>query len=218
MPKVLKIALLVLMCTTLATVALLTLERRRAGAGFDPLMPDDHVRTLSIPEFTLTAQDSTALTRDTLKGRVTIADFIFTHCPFICPTLTGKMKELSIQLGDTPVRFLSVSVDPMNDTPARLTEYAKENNADLARWTFATGEMATVKSIVTGGLKFDLEEDAEQPIKLPDGSFMNNIRHPSWLALIGPDAQVLGIYLASVPEDMQALEQRARAAAARIKK
>lgn len=218
MPKALKIALLVLMCTTLATVVLLTLERQRAGRGPSPLTPDDRVRTLSIPEFSLTAQDNSPVTRASLTGRVTIVDFIFTHCPFICPTLTGKMKELSLQLADTPVRFLSVSVDPKNDTPARLAEYAKDNNADLLRWTFATGEMATVKSIVNGGLKFDLEEDAKQPIKLPDGSFMNNIRHPSWLALIGPDAQVLGVYLASVPEDMQALEQRARAAANQLGK
>jgi protein SCO1/2 len=222
MPKILKVLVVVVMLSTLATVVLLQRERVRSSAAqsgttnahahADPLRPDDRLKTLSIPDFALTTQDEQPITREALKGRITIVDFIFTHCPFICPTLTARMSELSATLSDTGVRFLSVSVDPKHDTPARLREYAKLHSADTSRWTFATGPIETVRSIVTGGLKFDLGDDPSLTVNLPDGTTMNNIRHPSWLALIGPNAEVLGIYLAAVPEDMAELERRARAA------
>lgn len=216
MPKILKILVVLVVLSSLSMVGLILSDRARAN---DALKPDDAAVGLSIPEFALTAQDGTTFTRAALaSGQVTIVDFIFTHCPFICPTLSRTMAALASDLKDTDVRFLSISVDPERDTPARLTEYARGFAADTRRWTFATGDRAIIKSIVTDGLKFELSEVENQPINLPDGTTMNNIRHPSWLALVGPRGEVLGIYRSSEPADMEALKRKARAAALAARK
>jgi protein SCO1/2 len=212
MPKVLKILIVLVVLSSFATVGLIVAERTRSSA--DALLPDPSATGLSIPDFTLTAQDGTTFTKAALaSGQVTVVDFFFTSCPFICPTLTSTMYSIANDLRDTPVRFLSISVDPKRDTPERLTEYAKQHSADLRRWTFATGNIDTIRSIITGGLKFELSEVPNQPINLPGGETMNNIRHPSWLALIGPKGEVLGIYRSSEPGDVEMLKRKARAAA-----
>lgn len=193
-----------------------------AGAGVGALVPDPLVAGMRIPEFALTTQEGKALTRADLLGKITIADFMFTHCPFICPLLTAKMNEMCTKLGQEPqaaefVRFLSFSVDPAHDTPARLTEYAKERELDTSRWTFATGEFEVVKRIATDELKFALETDTRTPpFALPDGTTMSNIVHPQHFVLIGPEAEVLGIFAAKDDAQVAELMRRAKAAAAEL--
>src|SRR5437764_231020 len=98
-----------------------TLRRADAPAPASRvLQPDPASIGLSVPEFSLTDQDGVPRTQALLDGRVTIIDFIFTHCPFACPTMTMEMKKLADELAGSPVRFASFSVDPARDTPQRL--------------------------------------------------------------------------------------------------
>ena len=87
--------------------------------------PEPPPTLLEVPAFELTSQAGDAFGSEQLQGEVWIANFIFTRCPTICPLLTSQMKGLTDSLADTPVRFVSFSVDPANDTPAVLTEYAE---------------------------------------------------------------------------------------------
>ncbi len=180
--------------------------------GAAALLPDKPVAGIRLPEFALATQDDKPYSRKNLQGDITIVDFMFTRCPFICPLLTAKMKHMTERLQGTGVRFLSVSVDPERDTPAALREYASAYGADLTRWTFATGDWATVKSIVTDSLGFNLEEDPKTTIPLPGGGTMNNISHPGAFSLIGPDGELLGIYSAKDDPQVQRLIDRARLA------
>jgi cytochrome oxidase Cu insertion factor (SCO1/SenC/PrrC family) len=182
-----------------------------AGSG-RALRPSEDVRGLAIPEFTLVDQAGRKVTRDALLGKVTVMDFFFSHCPFACPELTAKMADLTVALRDVPVSFVSISVDPQRDTPDRLAEYARENKADTRVWTFLTGEMATVRDIVSTNLKFLLEDDTSRTITLPDGSSMSNITHPTRFVLVGPNAEVLDIF-GSDDLSLEALKARARDAA-----
>jgi protein SCO1/2 len=197
--------------------ALLFLAIRRQGAasGSPPLVPDPIVQGLRIPDFTLTDQDGRAVTQELLEGRITILDFIFTDCPFVCPGMTLEMTRLHERLADTPVRFLSISVNPRRDTPDRLLAYARRNNADTSRWSFLTGDYSVVEGIVTS-IGFDLREDRSRRVMLDDGSTMPNITHPSKLLLVGPDRQVLGWYEFAWEEETRRLAARARAAAAEL--
>lgn len=211
------VTLAVFLCSGAALLALRSGMRGTGDTSADPLTPDARVSSLSVPDFTLVDQDGRTVNQDIFKGRVTVVDFFFTHCPFVCPVLTTVMKDVQRELQDTPVRLLSISVDPDHDTPEVLRAYAKDHGADESRWTFLTGERTTVSNIVQNGLQFALGEDPSRPIKLEDGTSMNNVVHPSWFALIGPDRRVLGVYLATVPEDVEALVKRARAAASNLK-
>jgi cytochrome oxidase Cu insertion factor (SCO1/SenC/PrrC family) len=183
----------------------------------DPTMPDNFVSELVIPSFKLVDQDGKPVSNEIFSGCVTVIDFVFTHCPFICPTLTGTMSSMADKLAGTPVRFASFSVDPERDTPERLREYARLNGIDLARWAFITGDKAVIWGILNDGIKWAIEERPEQVIDLPDGTKMSNIRHPAWLALVGPDGRLLS--MCTDIQDQAQLEKftaRARAAAERL--
>ena len=176
------------------------------------LAPTPGLEDLSVPDFTLTTQDGRSFTREDFINRLTVVNFIFTNCPFICPTLTQKMKTLQTNVGSLGVRLVSISVDPTHDTPETLRAYAQRLGADPAVWTFLTGDFETARAISEGGLRLALSIDRTRPITLGDGTVMNNVAHTGKLVLIGPDARVIGMYSGLDAADVQRLEQRIRLA------
>lgn len=200
------------------TMAVISGVRLLETRSTNPLTPDRGMDALSIPAFTLTDHTGDSVTRDALTGRVTVLNFFFTHCQSVCPPMQRNMREAQRRLSDSSVRFMSVSVDPKRDTPKRLREYASQLNAELDAWTFATGEEQTIERIIRDGLLLAKpQKSPQQTIPLPDGGEMNNILHPSRLALIGPDAQVLALYNGLDREDVARLVERALAAAEALK-
>lgn len=230
MPRVLKILAIVLLVTSAISAFLLVRARSLRldnPSAANPLVPEDRVKGLFVPDFTLTAPDGKAVTNEVFKGRVTVVDFFFTHCPFICPTLTAKMAELAQMLKGVPnARFLSISVDPEHDTPERLGVYAREHargpSGPEERWTFATAHgqadaEADLRRLVTDGLKFDLGADAKNMINLPGGGQMANVRHPPYFVVVGPKGEVLDIFTPTIPGELEAAAARVRAVAERVK-
>jgi protein SCO1/2 len=117
---------------------------------------------LSIPSFALTDQDGRAVDQSLFDGRVTILDFIFTNCPFACPMMTASMIQVAGELEKSPVRFVSISVDPAHDSPERLREFAARMELAPPRWTFLTGDKTTIVRIVHDALQFELQPDTER--------------------------------------------------------
>lgn len=92
------------------------------------------------PEFKLTAQDGKEFDSTSLKGSVYVVDFFFTNCKGICPTLQKNMKVVQEAFKDNPdVKLVSISVDPKNDTVAKLAAEAKKIGADTGQWTWTVG-------------------------------------------------------------------------------
>ena len=100
----------------------------------------------SIDDFSFINQDNETITKDSLTGSIYVANFFFTSCPSICPTMTRNMSYLQDKLSVFPnIRFLSHTVDPVNDTPEKLRSYVslmqqKNINIDLSNWDFVTGD------------------------------------------------------------------------------
>jgi protein SCO1/2 len=100
----------------------------------------------TIGDFSFINQDSIIITRDSLLGSIYVANFFFTSCPTICPTMTRNMSYLQDKLSVYPnIRFLSHTVDPYNDTPEELSNYVrlmqqKNVSIDLTNWDFVTGD------------------------------------------------------------------------------
>ncbi|TVQ32860.1 MAG: SCO family protein [Phycisphaeraceae bacterium] len=179
------------------------------------LAPDPNMDMLSILDFELVNQDGSPVTRDIFEGNITVLDFFFTHCPFVCVPMSRNMLHAQSQLAGTDVRFVSISVDPENDTPERLREYASELGADLSTWTFLTGDFDAANRMVREGLLLsELAPNPDQPINLPDGDTMSNIMHPSHFILVGPDVGVLGLYRGIDRDSVDDLIDRARRAVA----
>jgi len=189
-----------------------------------PQQPDDPLslaragqRTtgMRIPDFTLIDQNSNEKTRAIFEGRWTVLEFMFSHCVLACPVMTGNMTVLQDLLKGTDVRLVSISVDPVHDTPERLRRYAAEFGADPERWTFLTGDAATVERIVTEALGFALVEDADMQIDLPGGGKMANIIHPTRFFLVNPQGEVVMMFDGMNDEEVRELARvAARMAAA----
>lgn len=104
---------------------------------------------VNLADAPLTDQDGrqVRLKSDVMTGRIVVVDFIYTTCTTICPIFTATMSSLQDKLADVPSRdlqLISMTVDPLRDTPPRLKAYAGKHNARLDNWSFLTGTKADV--------------------------------------------------------------------------
>jgi protein SCO1/2 len=86
---------------------------------------------------------------DLIAGRIVIMNIIFTGCRSSCPIIMGRLVELQDLLGPkrSDVSILSISVDPVLDTPQTLHAYADSLQAKDG-WYFLTGEKAAVDTVL----------------------------------------------------------------------
>lgn len=156
-----------------------------------------------VPEFSLIERSERKATRDDFLGRVSVFGFVFTSCPSTCKMVTGVMARLRSEL-PREVRMASVSVDPINDTPAVLREYARQYGADADAWWFLTGDRNEVYDLIRNGFKLEVHENpmVKRPTDEP-------ITHSSRLALVDKRGRIRGYYDASDPTAIDALKRRA---------
>ncbi len=117
---------LVLAVATAATVS-------RSSVSYEP------------PVVTMVRADgkSVSLPRELDDGRPVLLNFIFTTCSSICPLTSRTLEEFQHKLGAeaAKVHMMSISIDPEQDTPARLREYARKFHAG-PEWQYYTGTVA----------------------------------------------------------------------------
>ncbi len=110
----------------------------------------------TIPPVTLVRSDgkSISLPDELNDGRPVVMNFVFTTCTTICPLLSQTFERLQSKLGAerNKVHIVSISIDPEEDTPERLTEYAKRYNAG-PEWQHYTG---TVQAVVATERAFNV--------------------------------------------------------------
>jgi len=99
---------------------------------------------------------------DALRGKVVLISFIYTNCTDICPILMHNLSDVQNSLGDRfgkDVFFVSISVDPEDDTPEELMKYAGRYNARPG-WTFLTGPKKDVDAVIRrfGEFQEDFED------------------------------------------------------------
>jgi protein SCO1/2 len=73
---------------------------------------------------------------------------IYTTCKAACPRLTADMRNIEDKIPvdlKEDVQYVLVSIDPVNDTPKRLKEFAKENYIDTEQWTLLQGTESGVR-------------------------------------------------------------------------
>jgi protein SCO1/2 len=144
-----------------------------------------------IPHFQLTSQNGQPFDSRTLKGKIWVADFIYTTCPGPCPRMTSQMREVQDAVSKiSDVRLVSFTIDPANDTPAVLAAYAKVHGASPVLWYFLTGPIPTLQM---------LDRDA---FKL--GNIDGTLQHSTRFVLVDRQGQIRGYYdtsdAASIPQ------------------
>ena len=221
MPRIMKYLLIgsaSVLCLGIAALLALSASSRSAvqrvvDAATDPLTPRQGFEEMQIPAFSGRTQDDKAADESIFDGHVTVLSFIFTHCPLACPAMTSTVKGIADELKSESVRFVTISLDPANDTPARLKEWGENYKADFARWTFINAGPGVHKHILQDVFKEHLEPDPAFQIAIDGGKTMDNIVHPTAIYLIGPDRKIIDRFASKRAEEVSSLIQRARMAA-----
>ena len=139
-----------------------------------------------IPHFELTERTGAKVSDATLRGKVWVAGFIFTHCEGQCPLISKEMQKIEKRLRTRDkFRLVSISVDPENDTPEELAQYATKWQADPFRWLFLTGAREDISSLVQQGFRLAAVGGA---------SGEGDIIHSDKLVLVDGGGRIRGYY------------------------
>lgn len=159
-----------------------------------------------LPEFSLIDQDQQPFSRKSMEGDLWVSAFVFTHCRSTCPRLTAHMKGLQTRVSDVPsAHFVSVSVDPRNDTPEVIKAYMTKNELDETNWRFVTGDEDEIRHVVVDGFRVPIGDEDSRAAGADD------IMHSNSFVLVDEKAQVRGYYranndgIADLERDLRAL-------------
>lgn len=86
-----------------------------------------------------------------LAGRPVLLNFVFAGCSSVCPLQVKDLAALHDALPPAvkaQVRFVSVTVDPLSDTPQALAAYARRMGAERPGWAFVTGRPEVVGTLL----------------------------------------------------------------------
>ena len=177
---------------------------RRSAAATPTALPN----LTEVPDFSLTNQRGASISRKDLIGAPWIANTFFTTCRTICPSLMNKVAYLHAA-SDTmspPVRFISITVDPDNDTSAALAIYRQQWGA-LGRWDMLTGDFDAIRHLVVDGFQTAMGQSTV------DETGTRDITHSGKLYLVDADGMVRGYYASddlgvkSILADLQRIAQ-----------
>jgi protein SCO1 len=111
-------------------------------SGFELLKPGERV-----PNTGFTDQDGRKRPFNSFEGQTLVVTFIYTRCPMptFCPLMDRQFAAIQKKLKEDAalgrrVHLVSVSFDPLTDTPPVLKRHAQKLDADPAMWTFLTGD------------------------------------------------------------------------------
>ena len=157
-----------------------------------------------LPAFTLTDQSGRPFGSRELRGKVWVADFIFTACQQACPLLSERMAEVGKRARHLGPDFhlVSISVDPERDTPERLAAYAARYGANPIAWSFLTGPEQAIQATVVEGFKVGAGK--ERSGGADGGPGFWEIFHGEKLVLVDRQLRIRG-YFDATPEGIDKL-------------
>ncbi len=158
----------------------------------------------AVPDFALTERTGKTLTLSDLRGKIWLADFIYTACKDTCPLESASMAQLQSDLVGESFRLVSFSVDPERDTPAVLARYADLFHADPARWFFLTGKKTDVYRLVQEGFHLSAIPIDEPP------HVEGEVFHDAHFILVDGSAQIRGYYESNDPAALKRLAADAK--------
>ena len=111
-------------------------------------------------------QEGRAFDAAGLVGRTVLVHFVYTGCSTVCPVQTRALAEVQRQLPPASrqrVHLLSISLDPLSDTPKALKAYALGMGADLSGWSLVTGRPADIERLSEALRLFRPGPDVRRP-------------------------------------------------------
>jgi protein SCO1/2 len=147
----------------------------------------------TVHPFELVERSGKSMSREDLKGKVWIANFIFTHCGQQCPQISGEMKRLQKRFSHKDnLRLVTFTVDPERDSAQELSEYAQKWGADPKKWLFLTGKKNDLQNLIQNGFHLSAGEPLLAGVataKSPD-----TMTHSMRFVLVDAASQIRGYY------------------------
>ena len=162
-----------------------------AKAGASQVLREPLPVLAQIADFSLTNQNDATVSLADLRGRVWIADIIFTTCPGPCLRMTRQMKELQDALPTSDqTKLVSLTTNPDYDTPGILRAYGTRNGANTNRWMFLTGTKKQINNLAVDSLKLSAVEKKPEERVSPEDLWV----HSTIFVLMDKHAQLRGVY------------------------
>ena len=138
------------------------------------------------PKFTLTDQRGDLFSSEDLEGQIYVVEFFFTTCPSICPIMTQNLLQVqSAFADDSGISLVSISINPVYDTPEVLTNYAKKYGITHPNWHLLTGDQDRIYQMANKGFNLYVGPGAEI-----DGGF----EHSGFFALVDGQGNIRSRY------------------------
>lgn len=153
----------------------------------------------TVDNFQATTQDKETMTASDLEGEWWVANFMYTNCTMVCPTMTPNLIRVQTDLEELGLdtQIISFSIDPDYDTPQVLKEYAEEYQIDLSNWNFLTGyDFDEIQ---------DLSENTFKTVLADGGPDGHEFVHSTYVFLINPDGEVIKQYDGISEDELQTL-------------
>lgn len=141
-----------------------------------------------VPEFELISENGQRFGSKDLKGRVYLANFIFSRCPTVCPKMLKDLETVQKRVKGTgqKVAIVSFTVDPEFDNEKVLFDLARKHDANPFTWTFLTGsDKDEMFKLYRDGFKVGVEQN-------PKNLF--DIAHSEKIVLVDEVNRVRGYY------------------------
>ena len=168
-----------------------------ASSGFELLKPGEPV-----PDANFVDQNGKKRAFRSFKGAPVLMTFIYTKCPMptFCPLMDQHFATIQKKLKDDPalkgrVHLVSVSFDPIVDTPPVLKVHAQKLGADLTTWTFLTGDRDDIDRFAA---RFGVSVARSQ-------TDQRDITHNLRTALVDPNGNLVKVYIGNEWTPDQAL-------------
>lgn len=152
----------------------------------------------TIGDFSFLNQDSILIDQHFIEGKIHVANFIFTSCGSICPSMTSNMKLVNDSLSDDHnLVFLSYSVTPWIDKPSILKKYRVLNGIKNTNWHFLTGSKSAIYELARKS--YFAEED------LGFSKDSTEFLHTEHFILVDKTKRIRGIYNGTLALEMHHL-------------
>lgn len=156
----------------------------------------------TLPEFSFTERTGKEYGSKDLRNKVWVGSFIFSSCTAQCPLIITQLQKIQgfLRFKDN-FRIISFTLDPITDTPQRLSIYADNAKADPFKWLFLSAENKKTQALVQKGFMLPSVESEKAE---------GDIVHSSKLVLVDGGGRVRGYYDSLEPIEMKRLLKDAK--------
>jgi protein SCO1 len=141
-----------------------------------------------VPDYELISENGQRFGSKDLKGRIYLANFIFSRCPSVCPKMLGDLQKVQKRIRGTgkKVAIVSFTVDPEYDNEKVLFDLARKYDASPYTWTFLTGsDKDALFKLYRDGFKVGVEQNPQD---------LFDIAHSEKIVLVDEENRVRGYY------------------------